>query len=168
VHANLSRGARPVPPADVPPEPGAPEPVPAFRKSPAGGRLEVVREDDELRLSLPAEPRAVGWMRRELRAFLADLEVARDLSDGLVLAASEAVTNAVEHAQDPLEPRIDMSARREKRRVRIDIRDFGRWLPRGPSLDRGRGSVVMEAMADVQVIPSAQGTLVSLLSRDPA
>jgi hypothetical protein len=48
-------------------------------------------------------------------------------------------------------------------RVRVDVRDFGRWRERPPAMDRGRGSTLMAAFASVEVAAGDDGTTVSLV-----
>jgi anti-sigma regulatory factor (Ser/Thr protein kinase) len=99
-------------------------------------------------------------LRRHLRALFAEAALDEDLAYDLVLAACEAATNGVEHAQDPTEPFVDVAAEVVDGRVEIAVRDYGRWRERVPSMDRGRGSMLMSAVADITVTPSAAGTTV--------
>ena len=166
VHANVSRGRRPVhpvgAPAPAPPaEPDPPEESPP-PPSPAPPQIDVLRETEKLRVRIPPEPAALAPLRQELRTFLFENDVGSDAVAGLVLASCEAATNSIEHAQDRIDPVIEVTARFEGEQVRIDVHDSGRWRGRGPSLDRGRGSSLMSALADVRVMPSTEGTLVSL------
>ena len=154
------------------PERGAPpererRPLAAPGHEPGGPveLLSIRRENGVLRMEVPAEAGALRALRRELRAFLARGGVARDEADGLVVAACEAATNSIEHARDMTRPVIEVSAGLDEDRMRIDVLDSGQWQARGPSLDRGRGSKLMEAFADVRVRPSPEGTLVTLFSR---
>jgi len=75
-----------------------------------------------------------------------------------VVAACEAVTNSIEHAQGASRPVVVLTARLAGERVRIEVRDYGRWRARGASLDRGRGSKLMEASAEIAITPSGDGT----------
>jgi signal transduction histidine kinase/DNA-binding NarL/FixJ family response regulator len=167
VHANAARGRRM-------PERAEPERVaPASPRAPAAaGPVEPIareRTPGRLRLELPALPGALRVLRGELRPFLAGAGLAPGVADGLVVAACEAATNAIEHAADASRAVVDVVAQRvAPGRVRIEVRDHGRWRARGASLDRGRGSTLMQAYADVEVVPSAQGTLVALTSRPAA
>jgi anti-sigma regulatory factor (Ser/Thr protein kinase) len=104
-------------------------------------------------------------LRRRLRALLEGAGVHPDRAYDLLLAATEAATNAVEHAQEPTEPFIDVSAAVSGSYVRIDVRDHGQWRERGPSMDRGRGSTLMSAFAEITATPSPEGTTVVISSR---
>ena len=74
----------------------------------------------------------------------------------------EAATNAIEHAQHPTEPFVDVAAEVGGGRVVITVRDHGQWRERVPSMDRGRGSTLMSAVADIAAVPSPEGTTVTV------
>jgi signal transduction histidine kinase/DNA-binding response OmpR family regulator len=117
----------------------------------------------------PLEPTAAAAMRRDLRAVLrGDLDP--DLLDDLLVAATEAVNNAVEHAQQPTRPEVEVGLRVAGGVVRIAVQDFGTWRGRQPAMDRGRGALLMNAYGDVRVTSTATGTLVVIERRvtDPA
>jgi anti-sigma regulatory factor (Ser/Thr protein kinase) len=103
--------------------------------------------------------------RRRLRAVLEAAGVSPDQAYDLLLAACEAISNAVEHAQEPTEPFVDVAVALADGRIRITVRDFGQWRERVPSMDRGRGSTLMSAFADVTATPSPEGTTVVISSR---
>nr|WP_239520574.1 ATP-binding protein [Blastococcus saxobsidens] len=113
---------------------------------------------------LPAELESTTLVRRRLRALLERAGVDPDQSYDLLLAACEAASNAIEHAQDPTEPVIDVAARVSEEQVEITVRDHGQWRERVPSMDRGRGSTLMSAFADVTATPSPEGTVVRIRS----
>ncbi|MGY1590560.1 ATP-binding protein [Geodermatophilus sp. SYSU D00708] len=131
-----------VPPAAVPPgRPGSGRPV---------------REH----WRLPATTSSIPALRRRLRVVFAEAGLDEDLAYDLVLATCEAATNAVEHAQEPTEPFIDVAVEVADGRVEIAVRDYGRWRERVPSMDRGRGSMLMSAVGEITATPSAAGTTV--------
>jgi anti-sigma regulatory factor (Ser/Thr protein kinase) len=103
-------------------------------------------------------------LRRRLRSWLHAAGVDPDQAYDLLLAACEALTNAVEHAQDPTEPFVDVAAEVGGGRVVITVRDHGQWRERVPSMDRGRGSTLMSAFADVTATPGPEGTTVVISS----
>ncbi|WP_448623605.1 ATP-binding protein [Geodermatophilus sp. URMC 64] len=108
---------------------------------------------------------AVPAMRRGLRGFLGNAALPADVIEDLVLAASEAANNAVEHAQRPTEPFFDVCAVVDDAAATIVIRDHGRWRqPRSPSA-RGRGLALMTALADTTVTAGSRGTTVTIRSR---
>ena len=65
---------------------------------------------------LPSEAAAIPVLRRRLRSWLDVSGVEPDDAYDLLLAACEAATNAIEHAQDPTEPYFDVTRGRGRRR----------------------------------------------------
>ncbi|MBB3677669.1 signal transduction histidine kinase/ActR/RegA family two-component response regulator [Modestobacter versicolor] len=114
------------------------------------------------RWRFPATPQAIPALRRALRRLFATAGLDEDQAYDLLLAACEAATNAVEHAQDPTEPFVDVTAEVGGGRVEITVRDHGQWRERVPSMDRGRGSTLMSAFADISAVPSPAGTTVTI------
>lgn len=114
------------------------------------------------RWRFPSTPQAIPALRRALRRLFDTAGLDEDQAYDLLLAACEAATNAVEHAQDPVEPFVDVSAEVGGGRVLITVRDYGQWRERVPSMDRGRGSTLMSAFADISAVPSPEGTTVTI------
>jgi signal transduction histidine kinase/CheY-like chemotaxis protein len=140
----------------TPPAPPLPLPRP-----PAATAAAPERPLEQWRL--PAEPASVPLLRRRLRGVL-EAEVDADRAYDLLLATGEAVTNAIEHAQDPTEPFVDVAVAVRGDRLEITVRDTGQWRERVPSMDRGRGSTLMSAFADVTATPGPTGTTVVISS----
>jgi len=149
----------------------APSPGPSGRPSYRAGESR-----QPLRLALPADPVAPSVARHRLRRWLAELGWwAVELED-IVLAVSEAVSNATEYAylQGPL-GLIDVHGAVEatpggQRRIVVVVRDHGRW--RCPPIDdenRRRGVPLMRACMDIVTIGSpddgGEGTCVALRSK---
>ena len=108
---------------------------------------------------------SVAGMRRELHGFLDDTALSADAIGDLVLAASEAANNAVEHAQQPTEPFFDVCSVVEDGAVTIVIEDHGGWLqPTFPST-RGRGLAMMKSLANTTVTAFSYGTMVTIRNR---
>jgi anti-sigma regulatory factor (Ser/Thr protein kinase) len=114
------------------------------------------------RWRFPATPQSIPALRRALRRLFTDAGLDEEKGYDLLLAACEAATNAVEHAQDPTEPFIDVTAEVGGDRVLITVRDHGQWRERVSSMDRGRGSTLMSAVADITAVPSPEGTTVTI------
>jgi serine/threonine-protein kinase RsbW len=113
---------------------------------------------------LPATVASVAEARRSVRRFTTDLEV--DV-DGIVLAVSEAVANAVTHAYaDSVPGVIELSATATPYEVAIEVRDHGRgmaWASRRSS-GAGYGIEIIRRLAQhVAVQDSADG--VALMMR---
>jgi anti-sigma regulatory factor (Ser/Thr protein kinase) len=113
----------------------------------------------------PLEPTAAATMRRDVRAALTGSGIDPDVLDDLLLATSEAVNNAVEHAQRPSRPEVEVQVRISAGTARIAVQDFGSWRSRQPAMDRGRGALLMNAYGDVQVVSTSTGTLVVIERR---
>ena len=108
---------------------------------------------------------AIPWMRRGLRAFVADSDLSEDEREDLVLAACEAGTNAVEHAQQPTEPFFEVSSDVDDEQVTVVVQDHGGWQqPTSPSY-RGRGLAMMRALVNTTVTTRPDGTTVTMRSR---
>jgi anti-sigma regulatory factor (Ser/Thr protein kinase) len=103
-------------------------------------------------------------LRRGLRGWLEVAGIDADQLYDLLLAACEAATNAIEHAQDPTEPFFDVTAAVTPNRVEICVRDYGQWRERVASMDRGRGSTLMSAVGEIVATPSPEGTTVLITS----
>ena len=153
-------GPSPAPPrpraggsADLAPAPAAP-PAPA---GPLDGAREAIWRFPSASASIPP-------LRRRLRSFLADAGLDEDRAYDLVLATCEAATNAIEHAQDPREPVVEVRVSVDDGAVEVAVRDSGQWRQRTSSMDRGRGSMLMSAFADVTAVPGPDGTTVTIRS----
>jgi anti-sigma regulatory factor (Ser/Thr protein kinase) len=107
---------------------------------------------------------AIPWLRRGLRAFLADRGLPHSDLEDLVLAVCEAATNAVEHAQQPTEPFFEASIEIEDGVVTIVVRDHGQWQQPTSSPYRGRGLAMMRALAETTVSTCSDGTTVTIRS----
>jgi GAF domain-containing protein/anti-sigma regulatory factor (Ser/Thr protein kinase) len=122
---------------------------------------------DELRLVLPATEDGLVVMRNSLRAWLAEGRIGPEETSEALLAVWEAAANAVEHAQAPLEESFRLAARLDDGgRMRIEVRDSGRWKPGEGSEERGLGLGLMRSLMDnVQVCRRDGGTEVVLERR---
>jgi anti-sigma regulatory factor (Ser/Thr protein kinase) len=79
-----------------------------------------------------------------------------------MLAVCEAATNAIEHAQRPTQPYFDLVVEEREGLVVVVVRDHGRWRDGQVGPHRGRGLVIMRAVADVTVRTDQHGTTVTL------
>jgi signal transduction histidine kinase/FixJ family two-component response regulator len=121
--------------------------------------------DLNLTWTYPLESGASAEMRRDLRKALSGTTIDPDLLHDLQVAATEAVNNAVEHAQRPSRPEVEVQLRAADGVLRVVVQDFGGWRSRPPARDRGRGAVLMNAYGDVRVTPTATGTMVTIERR---
>lgn len=105
---------------------------------------------------------SLSHMRRVLRPFLLRSGLPESEVNDLVLAAGEAAANAVEHARDPSEAVFDVLADIDGPKVRIVVRDYGRWAPGDRDGHRGRGLLMMWQLAAVSLTSGPLGTVVTL------
>jgi signal transduction histidine kinase/CheY-like chemotaxis protein len=152
----VPQGAQPVPVGPVTPVPPSP------RRPGEGAGAAPGPAHAEWRL--PSEAASVPVLRRRLRALLDQAGVDPDQAYDLLLAACEAATNAIEHAQRPTEQYVDVRAVIGGNRIEITVRDYGQWREREASMDRGRGSTLMSAFGDITAVPSPDGTTVVISS----
>ncbi|WP_245712591.1 ATP-binding protein [Micromonospora nigra] len=113
----------------------------------------------------PALPVSAARMRQDVRAALAALDADPDAVDDLLVATSEAINNAVEHAQRPSRPEVRVGLRVVGDTACVSVRDFGTWREGSPSRDRGRGVALMQAYGRVRTECTAQGTTVTIERR---
>jgi anti-sigma regulatory factor (Ser/Thr protein kinase) len=125
-----------------------------------------IGSDDRCReWRLPSTASSVPVLRRGLHAFLQGTPLSGDQAYDLLLAACEAASNAIEHAQRPSEPFFDVFTEVDDGRVSILVRDFGEWCEDLTGPHRGRGLGMMRELADVSLISEPGGTTVTLRSR---
>jgi serine phosphatase RsbU (regulator of sigma subunit)/anti-sigma regulatory factor (Ser/Thr protein kinase) len=110
----------------------------------------------------PAEKEALAGVRQLLRRWLYAHGASEDEIFDITVASQEACANAVEHAYGPGRRTFQIEATYAAGRVRLVIRDEGRWRPpRGTH--RGRGLPLMRALMEhVDVQHTAEGTTVVL------
>lgn len=131
----------------------------------------VDRDTSTFRVRLLGVPASASIVRERLRAWLDGFGWPEDEVDDVVLAVHEAVSNSVEHGYGGREPgEVEVTGARsvddDGQRVRLLVRDDGRWRPPGDPGYRGRGIAVMRGcVAQVQVRPGDDGTAVVLVSR---
>jgi anti-sigma regulatory factor (Ser/Thr protein kinase) len=117
-------------------------------------------------VELPAEPGSLKQLRSRLRAWLERRGVGAEQVAELVLAASEACNNAIEHAYP--EPGGTVTVRVEETgdTLRLVVEDRGRWIDPIAAGDRGRGITLMKQLMDSAKIESGpNGTRVTLVQR---
>jgi len=127
-------------------------------------------------VALPADSISISVARGRVRRWLADWSWPTDELDDIVLAVSEAVSNAIEHAYLNQPPgTVDIRGRIQPtpgglRRATIVVRDHGRWRP--PPIDhenRRRGIPMMRTCMDTVTIDQPKdnpvGTRVELRSK---
>jgi anti-sigma regulatory factor (Ser/Thr protein kinase) len=112
---------------------------------------------------LPATLDSVGTARRAVRRFAQDLEV--DL-DGMVLAVSEAVANAVAHAYADEAGTIELSAAASPLEVTVTVRDHGRGLEHDGQPGAGYGLLIIRRLAQhVELADTHDGVALTMAFR---
>jgi PAS domain S-box-containing protein len=135
-----------------------------YRHPPAPLTVQVTADD----------PSCLALLRARLRQWLPAAGIGRREATDILIAAGEAMANAVEHATAgrPAEAapvRVTLTARATHSMVQLTVADTGTW--RSPPADReqpapgtrGHGVIFMHTlMDDVTIDPSAHGTTVIL------
>jgi anti-sigma regulatory factor (Ser/Thr protein kinase) len=132
-----------------------------------------LRESEpSLHLRLEALPDSLPVLRDKLRGWLNEAGVTdRELFE-IQLAVTEALTNAVEHPEEPTSHLVEIEGtvvNRTKgtftnRTVALSVRDYGRWQDESSAKDGGGlGLVIMDEFMDSVVIePFERGTTVTM------
>jgi anti-sigma regulatory factor (Ser/Thr protein kinase) len=106
---------------------------------------------------VPAEPPALVQLRTELESWLDDAGVADQPAFDAVAAASEAASNAIEHAQEPSQPYVDVHAERDGHALRLTVRDYGHWRAPRFNTDRNHGLLLIDSLMTKVTIERADG-----------
>jgi anti-sigma regulatory factor (Ser/Thr protein kinase) len=141
---------------------GAPDDaaVLAVRREPLAGQT--------LRLSFAAEPRRIPSIRRHIGRWLRGNGFGDDDVSEILVACTEACTNAIQHAYGLKEGLVELVAWVQAGEATITVRDFGRW--KAPATtdreDAGRGLPLMRGLMDtVDVVSGEGGTTVTMQRR---
>jgi serine/threonine-protein kinase RsbW len=113
-------------------------------------------------LSRPAEPQTIPVFRHRAAAFAAERGAGPDLVHDVVLAVSEATTNAVKHAYEAEKPgSVELSASAEDGWLTLRIGDRGGGFGEGSSDGLGLGLVIVAGLCDdLKIIQEGAGTQV--------
>lgn len=131
--------------------------------------LLLYRHPAPLELEFPAHVGNVSSSRKALRTWLTRARVDPDQTLNVLIAAGEAVANAIEHGHrnDP-EGTISLGAIALVDQLLVTIADTGSWKPPQPAANphRGRGITLMRGlMHDVSINLDTDGTTVHLSTR---
>ncbi|WP_185845577.1 ATP-binding protein [Kibdelosporangium aridum] len=123
-------------------------------------------EQPHVYLRFSADPGKLGTARREITRWAAELDLGASLTQDIVLALDEATTNSVEHAYLNRAGPVTLFAGCDQSGhcAWTVVSDCGRWrIPRNEPSSRGRGLLLMAALADeFDVTSTASGTTVVL------
>jgi anti-sigma regulatory factor (Ser/Thr protein kinase) len=117
-----------------------------------------------LDVRLPAELSSAALARTALRRFLLGTPLGERRSFDAVVAAGEAVSNAIEHAYDRRPNQtFTLRARYEDQTCLIFVEDTGTWNDVVPLTSRGRGIAMMRELCDtLDIDHTPNGTTVAL------
>ena len=124
----------------------------------------LYRHPAALELVFPAEIGQLRPVRARLRQWLDSCGIGVRLAQDALVAAGEAVANAIEHGhRERPAGEILLRASVTAGTLRLTVTDSGRWLPPGPAPTpfRGKGIPLMRAFMDsVSIEPDGAGTTV--------
>ena len=131
----------------------------ALRPAPARG--------ERFSRQYPLEAPMLALLRADLRGWLVEIGSMHEVADEIVLSTSEAVANAIEHAETPAQQTVEVEASlRGRDEVVIVVQDFGSWRKPTGETDRGRGLVLIRALMDsVDIETAPRGTRVTMHRR---
>ncbi|MDT5013711.1 MAG: hypothetical protein QOH57_5328 [Mycobacterium sp.] len=144
------------------------------RLAPNGGYQDDVavllyRHPAPLELKFPADVSHLASTRTALRNWLTGVRLDPDQATNMLIAAGEAVANAIEHGhRDNPQGTVSLTARVLDGKVKVTVTDTGSWKPPRPTPDptRGRGIALMRGlMHDVAIDHGTAGTTVHLSAR---
>jgi anti-sigma regulatory factor (Ser/Thr protein kinase) len=120
---------------------------------------------ERLHLDLPANPKALGTLRRTVGRWLEPLGASDVESNDIQVSCHEACSNAMEHGYRFREATVDVNAEFDGSEVVVTVADSGGWREQRDD-DRGRGLDLIRALMDsVEVEPGPEGTIVRMRKR---
>ena len=115
---------------------------------------------------LQARPESAVLLRHRLEAWLDGQAVAEKDRFDVLLAASEAFANAVEHPQLPAAAVVDVEAEIRDGALEVTIRDYGSWRDGREREEGGLGFPIMRSvMQGVEVDSQSEGSTITLRRR---
>ena len=131
------------------------------------GTAGVQLSHTSLELRLQARPEFVPVLRAHVRAWLWDISATKSEVLDVLLAATEAFTNAVKHPHEPSSHLIDVKGSITNGGVTLSIRDYGTWQSEQTRKEQGGlGLVLIETLMDaVKVESDVDGTTVTMQRR---
>ena len=120
------------------------------------------------RTDVPATADQLYRLRLELSSWATAVGVVGDLADAVILAADEAMSNAVSHAYDGTSPgTFDLHATLDAERaaIHVTVTDRGRWQEADPDPGplHGRGLILIRTLAhEATFDQTATGTTVRM------
>ncbi|MFB1299534.1 SpoIIE family protein phosphatase [Mycobacterium sp. pW049] len=131
--------------------------------------LLLYRHPAPLRLTFPPDAGQLAPARAALRAWLTTARMAPERTMEVLVAAGEAVANAIEHGhRHSPDGTVSVAATAMVDHVHLVITDTGAWKDpqQPPDVHRGRGIGIMRAlMQDVTIAYDSSGTTIHLYAR---
>jgi serine phosphatase RsbU (regulator of sigma subunit)/anti-sigma regulatory factor (Ser/Thr protein kinase) len=125
--------------------------------------VRLVEVPQRMDIELPSDPADLACLRRRLRIWLELRGLGKGERDDAILAVSEACNNSIEHAYRVKAGTIRLRLEHCEGALAIRIDDRGDWTAPTPSLERGRGIQLMQAVMDTTTIEHDEdGTSVKL------
>lgn len=114
-------------------------------------------------IEIDADPRLLADLRRRTRAWLDARGLSEEDREAIVLALSEACSNAIEHAYRERPGTVGIVLGAQRSAIQVRVSDSGTWRDPVEDTTRGRGLVLMRGLMDTaEVIPTGRGTDVLL------
>lgn len=124
------------------------------------------RQPVPLDVEIAADVDELASARAALRRWLTRAGVDADQTLNVLVAAGEALANAIEHGhRDHPDGTVRMRATARADQLHVTVVDTGSWKPPHPvpASHRGRGIALMRAlMHDVTIEPGASGTTIHM------
>jgi anti-sigma regulatory factor (Ser/Thr protein kinase) len=115
---------------------------------------------------LQARASSAVLLRRRLEEWLEGQKVSEEDRFDVLLAASEAFANAVEHPLLPAAAVVDVEADIRDGELQVTIRDYGAWRDGRERQEGGLGFPIMRTvMEDVDVDSQSEGSTITLHRR---
>jgi len=110
----------------------------------------------------PAEQAQARVLRHKFRDWLSAVGAAGQAHAEMCIAVGEALANCAEHAYAGAEPQsMTLEALASGDRIRVTVRDSGRWRPPSGDSARGRGLALIRQLMDrVELITEPTGTTI--------
>jgi len=113
--------------------------------------------------SFPASAQELSALRADLRSWLEHSGLPMETIDDVVLACTEAASNAIEHAYIGRIGDVHVKAERQNGWLELAVSDDGRWRQPRPDDARGRGLDLVRALVrEVEVERGEEGTTVRM------
>lgn len=127
--------------------------------------IESVALEDPLELVLHASPGVLRGLRSTLGRWLTGAGASESELFDITLSASEAATNAIEHAYGAKQASFVVRCEHDGEEVTVTVRDDGRWRTLRPH-GGGRGLEIMRSLMDAVTVDSDEhGTVVKMTKR---